>query len=208
MKRSPYRRGRMNVPSQRLKQHTAIFRGLILLLASAGAAMADQLPGEEQYFDELPVVVSATRLPQTPLELPASLTVIDRRMIEASGVTDIPELLRLVAGFQIAHVDGAHYAVTYHGMGDQYARRIQVLVNGRSVYMPATSSVDWADLPLTLEDIDHIEVLRGPNGVTFGDNSFSAVVNITTQEAKSARDSYARIQTGQGNYRRLVARQG
>jgi len=199
---------RIAMPSQRETQSISIFKGLIPLLISVSAASANEAPGEEQYFDELPVVVSATRLPQTPLELPASLTVIDRRMIEASGVTDIPELLRLVAGFQIAHVDGASYAITYHGMGDGLARRIQVLVDGRSVYMPATSAVDWADLPQAIEDIERIEVLRGPNGVTFGDNSFSAVVNIITQEAKSARGSYARIQAGQGNYRRLVARQG
>ncbi|HEY0635219.1 MAG TPA: TonB-dependent receptor [Gammaproteobacteria bacterium] len=190
----------------------ALLSGLIALLGVATANAADEppaaAPGEELYFDSLPVVVSVTRLPQTPLELPASVTIIDRRMIEAAGVNDLPELLRLAAGFQIAHVDGTRYAVTYHGMGDDYARRIQVLVDGRSVYLPATSSVDWLDLPLALEDIDHIEVLRGPNGVAFGDNSFSGVVNIITQEAKAAHGSYARVQGGQGNYRRAVVRQG
>lgn len=200
------------LPHQNVTRLLTLVKGVMPLLAITGTASAvDSLalgPGEEQYFDELPVVVSVTRLPQTPLELPASLTVIDRRMIEASGVYDIPELLRLVAGFQIAHVDGTKYAVTYHGMGDDYARRIQVLVDGRSVYMPATSSVDWTDLPLAIEDVERIEVLRGPNGVAFGDNSFSGVVNIITQEAKSARGSYARVIAGQDNYRRAVVRQG
>jgi len=212
MKQSPGRRGRVDVPNQRPVRSTKIFTGLIPLLISASTATANEMlalgPSEEQYFNELPVAVSVTRLPQTPQELPVSVTVIDRRMIEASGVNDIPELLRLVAGFQIAHVDGTRYAVTYHGMGDDYARRIQVLVDGRSVYMPATSSVDWADLPLAIEDIERIEVSRGPNGEVFGDNSFNGVVNIITQEAKSARGSYARVQIGQGNYRRVVARQG
>lgn len=182
-----------------------------LLLASGMATAAEMVAlggSEEQFFDALPVVVSVTRLPQTPLELPASLTTIDRRMIEASGVTDIPELLRLAAGFQIAHVDGTRYAVTYHGLGDDYARRIQVLVDGRSVYMPATSSVDWADLPVAIEDIDRIEVLRGPNGEAFGDNSFTGVVNIITLDAAATRGSYVRVQAGQGNYRRVVAREG
>jgi iron complex outermembrane receptor protein len=212
MKHNSPRHGRRDAPGQRTIIRLALLSSLFPLLASAGTTSAIELlslgPSEEQYFDELPVVVSVTRLPQTSLELPASLTVIDRRMIEASGVNDIPELLRLVAGFQIAHVSGNRYAVTYHGMGDDFARRIQVLVDGRSVYMPATSSVDWVDLPLAIEDVDRIEVLRGPNGVAFGDNSFSGVVNIITQEAKSARGSYVRVQGGQGNYRRAVARQG
>lgn len=212
MKRNPPLPGHSDAPSQKPTNGIVLLSALIPLLAISSTVSAAELlalgGSEEQYFDELPVVVSVTRLPQTPLELPASLTVIDRRMIEASGINDIPELLRLVAGFQIAHVGGNKYAVTYHGMGDDYARRIQVLVDGRSVYMPATSSVDWFDLPLAIEDIERIEVLRGPNGVAFGDNSFSGVVNIITQEAKSARGSYARVQAGQGNYRRAVVRQG
>jgi iron complex outermembrane receptor protein len=212
MKQNPPLHGHKDAPSQKPIKHTVLLAALMPLLATVSTVSAAELlalgASEEQYFDELPVVVSVTRLPQTPLELPASMTIIDRRMIEASGVNDIPELLRLVAGFQIAHVDGSRYAVTYHGMGDDYARRIQVLVDGRSVYMPATSSVDWADLPLAIEDIERIEVLRGPNGVAFGDNSFSGVVNIITQEAKSARGTYARVQVGQGNYQRAVVRQG
>lgn len=199
---------RMDTPQRRSLPTLTLLSGLMFLSAPALGQQLALAPDEDLYFDTLPVVVSVTRLPQTPLELPASVTIIDRRMIEASGVNDIPELLRLVAGFQIAHVDGTKYAVTYHGMGDDYARRIQVLVDGRSVYMPATSSVEWHDLPLMLEDVERIEVLRGPNGVAFGDNSFSGVVNIITQEAKSARGSYARVQAGQGNYRRAVAREG
>ncbi|HEY0721853.1 MAG TPA: TonB-dependent receptor, partial [Gammaproteobacteria bacterium] len=209
---TPHSPWRMDTPHPRFRQPTVLLSGLIALLGLVAAAAAEEQPesasSEELYFDSLPVVVSVTRLPQTALELPAALTIIDRRMIDASGVNDIPELLRLVAGFQIAHLDGTRYAITYHGMGEDYARRIQVLVDGRSVYMPATSSVDWADLPLALEDIDHIEVLRGPNGEAFGDNSFSGVVNIITQEAKATPGTYARLQAGQGNYRRAVVREG
>lgn len=164
--------------------------------------------GEQSFFSELPVVLTVTRLPQNTLELPASLTVIDRRMIEASGATEIPDLLRLVAGFQMAHAGGTRSSVTYHGMSDEYARRIQVLVDGRSIYMPANGGVDWPDVPLTLEDIERIEVLRGPNGVAFGANSFMGVVNIITRHAAESQGTFAKVQVGGGDYQRAVVRQG
>ena len=163
---------------------------------------------EQDLFSELPVVLTVTRLPQNILEIPASMTVIDRRMIDASGATDVPDLLRLAAGFQTAHAGGNRTSVTYHGMSDEYSRRIQVLVDGRSIYMPANGGVDWPDVPLALEDIDRIEVLRGPNGVAFGANSFMGVVNIITLHAEKTRGTYAKVQTGEGNYRKAVLRQG
>ena len=136
------------------------------------------------------------------------LTVIDRRMIDASGATEIPDLLRLAAGFQIAHAGGTRTSVTYHGMSDEYSRRIQVLVDGRSIYMPANGGVDWPDVPVSMEDIDRIEVLRGPNGVAFGANSFMGVVNIITRHAEETHGTYAKVQAGEGNYQKAVLRQG
>lgn len=183
------------------------FLGMAMLgqtsVQAAGAASE-----EANFFGDMPVVLTVTRLPQNRLELPASLTVIDRRMIAASGATEIPDLLRLAAGFQLAHVGGTRTSVTYHGMSDDYARRIQVLVDGRSVYMPATGGVDWADIPLAIEDIDRIEVLRGPNGEAFGANSFMGVVNIITRHAAETQGTYAKVQTGEGDYQRAVVRQG
>ena len=163
---------------------------------------------EQSLFTELPVVLTVTRLPQNILEVPASMTVIDHRMIEASGATDIPDLLRLAAGFQIAHAGGTRTSVTYHGMSDEYSRRIQVLVDGRSIYMPANGGVDWPDVPVSLEDIDRIEVLRGPNGVAYGANSFMGVVNIITRHAEESHGTYAKIQAGEGDYQKVVVRQG
>lgn len=181
--------------------------GAVMLAASGVQAPAAELD-EGDFFADLPVVLTVTRLPQNILELPASLTVIDRRMIEASGVTEIPDLLRQVAGFQLAHAGGTRTSVTYHGMSDEFARRIQVLVDGRSIYMPATGGVDWSDVPLTLEDIDRIEVLRGPNGEAFGANSFMGVVNIITRHAADTQGNYVKLQGGDGDYRRAVARHG
>ena len=90
------------------------------------------------FFQDVPVVLSATRLSQPVSESPASITVIDREMIEASGAIEIPDLFKLVPGFQVGHANnstnGPITTVTYHGLTDRYARHMQVLVDGRSVY--------------------------------------------------------------------------
>jgi len=154
----------------------------MVVLAGNGLAADDMAlaMAEQDFFAELPVILTATRLPQPVADVPAAVTVIDRQMIEAAGVEDIPSLFRLVAGFQVAHDRDARTSVTYHGASDAYARRMQVLVDGRSIYTPITGGVDWVDLPVSLEDIARIEVTRGPNGVAYGANSFLGVINIIT----------------------------
>jgi iron complex outermembrane receptor protein len=163
---------------------------------------------EDLFFDELPVVVSVTRLPQRVQDLPASVTVIDRQMIEASGTREVPDLLRLVAGFQVGHTSnfGPRISATYHGMSDQYSRRMQVLVDGRSVYMPATGGVDWFELPLSIEDIERIEVTRGPNGATYGANSFLGVINIITYHPGDIQGNTVKGEFGEGLYNKQLLR--
>ncbi len=157
--------------------------GLFPLLLLPFESAAEPFALEQEFLSDIPVILTATRLPQKQAELPASVTVIDREMIEASGAVDIPDLLRLVAGFQIGrdNGDGVRTTVAYHGVTDNYARRMQVLVDGRSVYNPATGGIEWSDLLVQLEDIARIEVTRGPNGVTYGSNSFVGVINIITR---------------------------
>ncbi len=204
--------GKSKYPSNRRRLLHASLTGVLALLIgklpAAAAATASDALGEQAFFGDLPVVLTVTRLPQNYLETPASVTIIDRQMIEASGVVDVPDLLRLVAGFQVGHVSGNRTTVTYHGMSDEFARRIQVLVDGRSIYMPANGGVDWADIPLSMEDIDRIEVLRGPNGVAFGANSFMGVVNIITQHASAARGTLAKVELGDGQYKKVLVREG
>ena len=163
---------------------------------------------EDIFFQDVPVVLSATRLSQPVSESPAAITVIDREMIEASGAIEIPDLFRLVPGFQVGHANGRTSVVTYHGLTDSYARRMQVLVDGRSVYTPLFGGVQWQDLPLAIEDIERIEVIRGPNGVTYGANAFYGVINIVTRDPELDRG--ARIATTHGDLgtRRTVVRYG
>ncbi|MEJ1336611.1 MAG: TonB-dependent receptor plug domain-containing protein, partial [Candidatus Sedimenticola sp. (ex Thyasira tokunagai)] len=129
-----------------------------LLFATISHASEDNNFSESLFFGELPVVLSATRLSQPLKDTPASITVIDREMIEASGAVQLVDLLRLVPGFQVAYYTGTKYSATYHGHADQYSRDMQVLINGRSIYDPAFGGVTWGDQELEIDDIDRIEV--------------------------------------------------
>lgn len=163
-----------------------VFALSVLLLNSRSTAAStdlqlSELSGEDYYFDQVPVVLSATRLAQPQYEAPVAVSVIDRAMIEASGALDIPDLLRMVPGFQVGRSRGHTVSATYHGLADEHARRMQVLVDGRPVYGPALGGVRWTDLPLDIKDIERIEVVRGPNAAAFGSNAFLGAINIITQ---------------------------
>ncbi|MFW2373731.1 MAG: TonB-dependent receptor plug domain-containing protein, partial [Gammaproteobacteria bacterium] len=138
---------------------------------------------EENILEDMPIVLSATRLAQPLNESPVAMTVIDREMIDASGARTIPDLLRLVPGFQVGYFDGNSPVATYHGLADELSRRVQVLIDGRSVYVPALAAIQWSDLIITIEEIERIEVIRGPNAAAYGNNSFLGVISIITRQA-------------------------
>lgn len=178
----------------------ALFGLSLAMLATdrAGAHQdAESLLSEDHFFEDIPVVFSATRLPQSVSDAPVSVTVIDRDLIEASGFTEVPDLLRLAPGFIVNYESGYMPTVGYHMLHDRFSRRMQVLIDGRSVYTPAVGGVPWTDIPLTIDNIERIEVIRGPNAVTYGSNSFMAVVNIITRHA--AVDQGARLKAHIGS---------
>ena len=148
------------------------------LLAALPAVAAD----EDPYFVDLPIVASVSRLPQRLADASASVTVIDRAMIKASGARDVNDLFRLVPGFQTYPNNTDAARVTYHGLTDEdFSPRVQVLIDGRSQYSPLfRNGVNWATLPVALEDIERIEVVRGSNSVSYGSNAFLGVINIIT----------------------------
>jgi iron complex outermembrane receptor protein len=182
---------------------TLLLGGILMLHGRAQAEVT-----EADFFSEMPVVLSASRLSQPVNEAPAAVTVIDRDMIRASGFRDIPDLLRLVPGFSVAYTRDNTWAVGYHGLGDAFSRRFQVLVDGRSIYSPHFGAVYWNDLPVAIEDIERIEVVRGPNAAVYGSNAFLAVINIITQSAAQAKGGLASMQYGEQGMAGLVARYG
>ncbi|MCW9059490.1 MAG: TonB-dependent receptor [Gammaproteobacteria bacterium] len=163
---------------------------------------------EAAFLSELPVVLSATRLKQSRHDTPAAVTVIDRHMIQASGARTLVDVLRLVPGMVTGYATGSQQVASYHGMADEFSRRMQVLVDGRSVYQPDFGGVSWSSLPLALEDIDRIEVIRGPNSVAYGTNSFLGVISIITRHAAEEQGTYTKLTRGSDDIGDALLRHG
>ena len=165
----------------------------------AGQGWAALRDSESEFFEELPVVLSASRLPQPLSEAPAAVTVLDRDFIRATGYRDIGRLFRLVPGFTVIQDRGHTSALSYHGLAASFAsNKMQVLIDGRSVYSNyLAGGVDWGGLPITIDEIDRIEIVRGSSSATYGANAFLGVVNIITRH--SAEDSGAMLSVLGGN---------
>jgi iron complex outermembrane receptor protein len=163
---------------------------------------------EEDFTGDIDTVISATRIRQPLTESPSSVTIIDRDTIVASGAIEIADVLRLVPGIQVAYPQGNQLAVTYHGFGDAFPRSMQVLVDGRSIYQPSFADVDWVLLGLVPEDIERIEVIRGPNSPLYGSNAVSGVINIITRLPWQDRGTTARITAGSLKTRHGMLRHG
>jgi iron complex outermembrane receptor protein len=198
----------MDILSARiLYRHFGLFLSLTLA-CGPGSAFAQELVAlhESYYFEELPVTLTPTRLSQPLEDIPSSITVIDKDMIRASGALSIPDILRLVPGFTVAFYAGSRAAATYHGLSDQYARDMQVLIDGRSVYDPGYGGVAWFDLPLDIHDVNRIEVVRGPNATAYGSNAYAGVINIITDLPADVFGSQISVTVGEGARRKLYGR--
>ena len=130
---------------------------------------------------DYPVVLTPTRLRQSLADVPASVTVITADMMRAYGITNIPDALRLVPGMAITQTTGNDFRINYHGTNVLVPRRMNVLIDGISIYRPAFARVDWKEIPVAMEDIARIEVTRNPNSAAYGANSMLAIVNIITK---------------------------
>jgi len=130
------------------------------------------------------MVLTPARVSQPQSEAPASVTVIDRNLIEASGARELYEVLKLVPGMTAIKVDGNVPTVAYHGTQARDSRRMLVLLDGRSQYQPGLSRVNWNDMPVDIRDVERIEVTRGPAAAAYGANAFTAVVNIITRDPR------------------------
>jgi len=154
------------------------------------------LLSDTEFFADIPAIYSATRLPQPRSETPAAITVIDSEMIRASGARDLADLFRLVPGFQVAYSSREIPTITYHGIGDRLARRMLILIDGRSSYGAFIGNTNWSNLNLALDDIDRIEVIRSPNSAAYGANAFQGTINIITRHAAQIQDTRLKLTAG------------
>lgn len=126
------------------------------------------------------VVVTASRYGQDPLEAPSAVTVLTREDIRMSPATTVADLLRQVPGMDVMQLAAGQSEVSIRGFNRRLSNKVLVLVDGRSTYLDFIGSTLWGALPITLEEIDRIEIIRGAGSAMYGANAFAGVVNIIT----------------------------
>ncbi len=132
-------------------------------------------------------VTSVSKKEQTLSQAAAAIFVITQEDIRRSGVTTIPEALRMAPGVEVAQVDANKWAITIRGFNNLFASKLLVMIDGRTIYTPLFSGVYWDVQDTVLEDIDRIEVIRGPGGTLWGANAVNGVINIITKNAKDTQ---------------------
>ncbi|MGQ9879708.1 MAG: TonB-dependent receptor plug domain-containing protein [Armatimonadota bacterium] len=168
----------------------------IVLSLSATVALASGNPSPDvQDLTQLSIeqlmqieVVTASKKSQPVRDVPASVYVITAEDIQRMGATSIPVVLRLVPGVHVGIIDASKWAVAVRGFNGRYSNKLLVLIDGRSVYTPFFSGVYWdAQPPVFMEDIERIEVIRGPGAALWGANAVNGVINIITKSAKDTQ---------------------
>ncbi len=153
-------------------------------------------------------ITSASKKPENAKDVPSAIFVITQDDIRRSGATTIPEVLRLAPGVHVARMDSSKWVIASRGFSNQYSNKLLVMIDGRTVYTPNFSGVFWDVQDTLLEDVERIEVIRGPGGAIWGANAVNGVINIITRHSKDTQGTYA--SAGYGSYERgnLEARQG
>lgn len=163
----------------------------------AKAEVTNQLFSEQDYLREIPQVFSAARLPQQPQDTSGANTIIDSNYIKASGARSLSELFVGIPGFQVSLSAGGRPVVAYHGFSGQVSQRMQVFVDGRSLYAPYLfGGVDWSSVSTPLDEIERIEIHRGSNSAAYGANAFLGVIQIYTRAAIQASGLSLQVQKG------------
>ncbi|MCK4502409.1 MAG: TonB-dependent receptor [Desulfuromonadales bacterium] len=141
-------------------------------------------------------VISASKTPTRLMETAAAVSVINRADIHRSGARTVPEVLRMVPGVHVAQLDANRWAVTVRGFNGQTANKLLVMIDGRSIYTPTFSGTYWDALDVSLEEIERIEVVRGPGAALWGANAVNGVINIITSSALNNSTSQADVWLG------------
>ncbi len=157
----------------------------------------DQTVPEYSLEDLMKVeVVSAARKTQTLLDVPAAVFVLTHDDIERSGAASLPEALRLVPGVQVARLSSGTWAVSVRGSNNRFSNKLQVLIDGRSIYSPLFGGVLWEGEHVPLFDIERIEVIRGPGAAAWGANAVNGVINIITRKAAATQGTMVSLTGG------------
>ena len=146
------------------------------------------------------VVTTVSRQESTVARSAAAVFVITPEMIRRSGARTVPDLLRMVPGVQVARIDANKWAISIRGLNQRFANKLLVQIDGRTVYTPLFGGVYWDAQDIMLEDVERIEVIRGPGATVWGANAVNGVINILTKN--SADTTGALVSTGGGKEER------
>ena len=153
-------------------------------------------------------VTSLSKISENAFRSAAAVYILTQEDIKRMGVTSIPEALRVVPGVEVARISSNKWAVTARGFNNQLANKLLVLMDGRAVYNAHFSGVYWDVQDTVLEDIDRIEVIRGPGAAVWGANAVNGVVNIITKHARNTQGSYLSVTAGNQEEGIVQARYG
>ncbi|WP_236744308.1 TonB-dependent receptor plug domain-containing protein [Marinobacter similis] len=157
-----------------------------------------ELLTKEGEQSQIPEVLTTTRLRQSKLKVPGTTTIITGDMIRDLGIMNLVEVFRLVPGMVVGEYGSNNQVTSYHGTSQYEQRRLQVQIDGRTAYRASLSDVDWIAMPVALENIERIEVSRGPNAAAYGINAFLGSINIITRSPydTAGAEAYTSIAPG------------
>jgi len=163
---------------------------------------------EEVFFQPIETVITAGRTEQSIERAPATITVISSEEIRASGALTIPELLRFVPGIDVMTITASHSEANARGLNQLLSNKLLVLIDGRSVYFDFYGGVIWQGLPILLNQIDRIEIVRSPGSALYGANAFSGVINIITKTPRQLNGGHLQVHGGENGTVHTSAVQG
>jgi iron complex outermembrane receptor protein len=146
-------------------------------------------------------VTTASKEPVKVSRTPAAIYVITQEDIRRSGATSIPEALRLAPGVEVARIDAVKWSIGIRGFGSRLSRAVLVVIDGRTVYDPLYAGVYWEVQDTLMEDVERIEIIRGPGATIWGPNAVNGVINIISKKAKDTRGGL--VSAGGGNEQRF-----
>src|SRR5437773_7737839 len=186
--------------------------GWLVLLAFTGSILAQtqSVPQSAAKLKTLSIeqimnieVTSVSKRPEKLSETASAIQVITQEDIRRSGATRLPEALRLASNLEVAQVDSRQWAISARGFNSTTANKLLVVIDGRTIYTPLYSGVFWDVQDTLLEDIERIEVIRGPGATLWGANAVNGVINIITKSTSRTQGGFASV--GGGNEDRILA---
>ena len=153
-------------------------------------------------------VTTATKEPAAIWKTPAAIYVITHDAIARSGATSIPEALRMAPGVEVARIDSDKWSIGIRGFGSRLCRSVLVLIDGRTVYTTLLAGTYWEVQDTVMDDIDRIEVIRGPGGTIWGPNAVDGVINVITKPASDTQGTLLSARAGNVEQGSVTVRQG